>query len=127
MGATISFTIVVNNPEKIPPRPGTKLRITLSQFFRRLPPLGIPDLRNAISFPPIPFTGSANIQIGVGDTSVQYWIDVELLPGNGGSDFVGSWNDTFDLFVVNPGSFSVTDGELTNVTMVGSLIVHQHL
>ncbi len=125
MTATIDITCVVADAKAKPPRGGTHLQITISQFFGRQPPLGIPDLRNPIVLPPVPFSGTLNTQVGVGDVSVPYWIDLAVLPG--GSPFFGIWNDTFDVGFVNPGPFDITDGGVTAVSVNGSLTVHQHL
>jgi hypothetical protein len=88
--------------------------------------LGIPDLRNPITFPPIPFTtGFASFQIPVGDPSLQYWIDLDIVPGNGGNIYVGDWNETYDVGIYIPNPISFTNGATTTVALRGSLGVHQ--
>jgi hypothetical protein len=81
MSATIDFTCVVDNPKHIQPRAGTKLVITVYQFFGRQPPLNIPDLRNPVPHPPIPFNGTLHTQLNVNDASQPGWITVEVIPG----------------------------------------------
>jgi hypothetical protein len=128
MSATIVITCVVNNPENIPPRPGTQFGFTLSQFLGR-GQLGIPELANPRLSPLAPFAGSsASTQIQVSDTSIQYFIsDFDIgIPGGSG-EFLGDWNDTLDVILPELfiGPFNVTDGPPTVFTLSCRLGPHE--
>ncbi len=122
MSATIQMKCVLSNPQKIAPRPGVQLVFTVSEFHGFEPPLGFPILTNSINLNPIPFaSGFASASHVVANASLQYWVSAVA---TGGSDFIGNWNDTEDVFVFDSRQFGIQSTPTTMITLKAELRTH---